>query len=272
MALNPVSAFVNTDNSVFPDTESVNASGPTSTDGTEFVKVMIDNYMFGRQQALLNYASLTPNGLVESSDNSQEIEAMRISFGHPGESVVWYGNQDPSALGLRIILLQNQGILVSDYLDLVNTTYVGDVNNAIAGGFYRADDPAGSTRNINGAYFILPEARGLSLRGIDLTGLNDPDGATRLPGSTQQDSFQGFGFFGGTSASSGGGQQLHAPGVDVGFGKRAASPGVNVYRSLTALGTNTLIGLDSDNPSFGEPRVSSETRMKNIAAFLGIRY
>lgn len=160
MALDPNAAFTYTNGAAFPDNKAVNASGPTELDGTEFVKLMVDNFMFGRQQALLNYADITPNGLSEEDGDSQEIEAMQRSFGAPGEAVDWYGDADPSASGLRILLLEGQGILVADYPELTAAVYVGDADNPTAPAFYRADDAAGTIRNIAGIYLILPDATG----------------------------------------------------------------------------------------------------------------
>lgn len=159
MAIDANVGFVNTNGLAFPDTEGVNASGPTETDGTEFVKLMIDNYMFGPQQALLNYAGLTPNGIAEANGASQELEALQKSFGYPGEAVNWYGQQDPAIEGARILLLEGQGVLVANFQALTNVVYVGDGNNATAPAFYRADDPSGAVRNIAGDYLILPDMR-----------------------------------------------------------------------------------------------------------------
>ncbi len=160
MALDSNAAFVNTDGAAFPANKSVNATGPTAVDGTEFVKLMIDNYMFGRQQALLNFASIIPNGSVEEDGDSQELEALKNGFSAPGEAVDWYGNVDPATLGHKILLLEGQGVLVADFPDLVAATYVGDGDNPTAVAFYRADDAAGTIRNIAGVYFILPDATG----------------------------------------------------------------------------------------------------------------
>ena len=79
MATDSNAAFVNTDNAPFPNNKSVNASGPTATDGTEFVKTMIDNYMFGPQLALLNYAGLIPDGVpVCLSEITRTLECPEI--------------------------------------------------------------------------------------------------------------------------------------------------------------------------------------------------
>ena len=80
----PNTAFTNTNGVPFPNTEAINASGPSTTDGTEFVKIGIDDGMdWGAAQALLDAADLTPNGLIESVANSQKLQAMNILFGIP---------------------------------------------------------------------------------------------------------------------------------------------------------------------------------------------
>lgn len=84
----PFTAFTNTNGVVFPDTEAVNASGPSETDGTEFVKIGIDDGMdWGAAQALLDAAGLTPNGSAEAVGNSQKLDAMEILFGIPDKFI-----------------------------------------------------------------------------------------------------------------------------------------------------------------------------------------
>lgn len=253
MAIDSNVAFVNTNTVAFPDNEGVNATGPAATDGTEFVKVMVDNYMFGPQQALLNYAGLIPDGIPEADGASQELEAMQKSFGHPGELVSWMGSTDPAVLGIRTILLHGQGVLVADYQELTDAVYIGDGNNATAESFFKADDAAGTIRNIAGIYLILPDARGLGIRGLDDTGLIDVDGAGRLPGSSQDDAFQGH---------------EHTT-----FDMKFQSPGVtnSTHSEYYKSGTVPTVGIVTDG-SNGTPRISSETRMKNISANIAIRY
>lgn len=80
--------LANTNGSAFPATEAVNASGPTATDGTEFVKSFIDD-QWGFRQALMSEAGLIPNGVQESVSNSQALQAIKkIGFeivNNPGD-------------------------------------------------------------------------------------------------------------------------------------------------------------------------------------------
>lgn len=59
----------------FPDVVSQNATGPGETDGTPYIKQVIDD-LWGARQALMDYAGLTPNGSQETSSNSQFLQAI----------------------------------------------------------------------------------------------------------------------------------------------------------------------------------------------------
>jgi hypothetical protein len=61
---NLLSSFTNTNGAAFPATAAVNSSGGGATDGTEFVKIMVDD-IWGFFQALLNYTDDTPAGTSE---------------------------------------------------------------------------------------------------------------------------------------------------------------------------------------------------------------
>lgn len=260
MALDASVAFVNTNGAGFPNTESVNASGPTATDGTEFIKAMVDNYMFGPQQAILDYAGLTPDGLAEAAGASQVLEAMQKSFGHPGEGALWWGISDPALSGIRILLLKGQGVLVADYPELVAATYVGDGNNGAAEGFYRADDVAGTIRNTGGIYFILPDIRGYGLRALDDTGLIDTDGgAGRLPGSSQDDQFE--------SHNHGGGNHSHTIPV---HNTSPDTTGTNISAMQNAI--NATSPGTNNSGTIISTQGGAETRMKNMGLNIGVRY
>lgn len=184
--LDYLSTFTNTNSLAFPNTAAVNSSGGATTDGTEFIASMVNDSMWGVWQALLNYTGQTPNGIVESISNSQILESLR-RFETPGKiiSAVWNG--DPAVLGIRALQLTGQGILRANYTELDDVIYVGDTDNPTAETFYHADDAAGVTRNTAGVYLILPDARGLFVRGLDLTGSVDPNGASRELGGYKDD-------------------------------------------------------------------------------------
>ncbi len=164
----------------FPNVVSNNVTAPGAGDGTPFVKPMIDD-AWGRFQDLLNRAGLTPNGADEAAGSSQHFEALRRCFGAPGEVVLWHGQADPASLGIRLLILQGQGVLRTSYPDLDAAVYIGDGNNPDLGypAYFHADDAAGTIRNTTGAYLILADCRGQFLRGWDPTGVVDPQGPSR---------------------------------------------------------------------------------------------
>jgi len=179
--------FTNT-SGAFPNIVGVNASGPSATDGTEFIKAFIDD-LWGARQALMDHAGLTPNAATEAAGASQALQAMQFVSGNPGEIVAWAGDVliDPSSLGIRIFELTGQGVLRANFLDLDTYTYVGNADNPTASSFYHADDAAGTIRNTAGIYLIMPDLRGYFLRGLDLAAAVDPDGAGRDIGNVQND-------------------------------------------------------------------------------------
>jgi hypothetical protein len=159
-------------------------SVPGDGTGTPWEEDIV-NDLFGWQQQLLDAAGITPSGNPDKKSVSQYYDAMRLTGGYPGLVVPMAINVDPATLGMRVLLLDGSGVLRANYPDLDTRTYVGDSANPTAGAFYRADDAAGTARNITGAYLILPDARGCFPRGLDTTGTVDPDGASRTLGDEQ---------------------------------------------------------------------------------------
>lgn len=188
-----LASFTNTDLGVFPDTFAVNASGPSATDGTEYVKLFIDD-IWGARQALMNRAGLIPDGVTEADGTAQVIEMHNKMCCAPGIGTEWLLNDDPGTTGHRCLLRQGQGILIANYPDLVAAVYVGDGNNATvhAGGgkFYKASDAAGTTPDTAGPYLILDDYRGVVPRGLDPAASIDPDGASRFLGDLQVDTVE----------------------------------------------------------------------------------
>ena len=261
--------FVNTDGVNFPNTKSVNASGPSATDGTELVKLLVDD-LWGRTQALMDYAGLTPDSVTESPANSQHIESIQKGFAvGPGIGVTWWKNSDPSVTGDRVLFLNGQGVLIATYPELTAAVYVGDGNNGTASFFYKADDAAGTIRNIAGIYLILPESRGYALRGLDPGASVDPDGASRDLGNVQLDAFQGHSF-GNASGVSG-----LTVDVDLRMNSaNAASAGGadTTNRDSFVSDSAGVAVVPVDDGTNGTPRVEIESRMVNIATKFGITY
>jgi hypothetical protein len=235
----------------FPNFSGKNATGAGATDGTEFIAALIDNWMWGPAQALLDHESITPNGVTEAAGASQVLDAVQKLF-PPGMVAEWNLNADPGTTGHRFLLLNGQGILRANYADLDANVYVGDGNNATAAAYYHADDAAGTIRNTTGVYLILPESRGYTTRGLDLAASVDPLGASRSLGDNQLDALQ---------------LHQHSYGdTRIGY---VATGGLN------AMGVNPDTDLTTSlyqTDGGGTPRTSSETRMVNRSTQFAIRY
>lgn len=254
-----LASFINTNGAAFPNTEAVNATGPAATDGTEFVKLMIDDE-WGARQALMDYAGLIPDGVTEAPGTSQFIEAIQKGFGvGPGMGVIYWKDGDPAVNGDRVLLLNGQGVLRSSFQDLDAAVYVGDPDNGTASAFYHADDAAGTLRNTAGIYLILPDTRGYTLRGLDVAAAVDPDGASRDLGSSQLDASQG-----------------HQHTLDMNTNPYGGGASISAHFGATGAPTNGNYPGIVKNPSSdginGVPRISSESRMVNIATRYGITY
>ena len=239
---------------VFPDAVAVNASGPSAIDGTEFVKGMIDDE-WGARQAIMDYAGLTPDSVSEAAGASQFLEAIQKGMAvGPGIGVTYWKNDDPATLGDRVLLLVGQGVLRTSYPELDAAVYVGDSDNPTASTFYHANDAPGASRNPAGIYLILPDMRGYVLRGLDTAGVVDPDGASRDLGHVQNDAFQGH----------------HHAGTDATDTQSGAGATRTARNWVTD--DNVIAGTPKTDGVNGTPRISSESRMINIATNYGITY
>lgn len=254
---NWLATFTNTNGSPFPNTGAVNASGGAATDGTEFIADMVNDSMWGWQQALMDHVGFSPNGILEAVGASQILEALQ-KFEIPGKIISGVFNDDPAVLGIRAIMLTGQGILRANYVELDNNIYVGDGNNLTAPAFYHADDAAGVTRNIAGIYLILPDARGRVVRGLDLTGSVDPDGAGRALGDGQGSAMWSHwhAYYTDPTYDTGGGATID----------NIALAGISLNSQQNRIQNPISDGV---NPA---PNLSSESRMINISANLLITY
>lgn len=148
---------------IFPDFLGVNSATPSSNDGTEWVAGLINNGLAGPLQALLDYANVVPDGVIEAAGTAQILDAINKGYGiGPGKYVQWGLEDDPSVTGDRVILLAGQGVLVASYPDLDKVCFIGgttpDQVAAIAAGkkFYRSSDAAGLIGDAAGPYLQLP--------------------------------------------------------------------------------------------------------------------
>ncbi len=271
--INYFTSFINTNAVVFPGTLTVNATGPSTTDGTELVKLFGDD-IWGRFQAILDYAGLTPNGVTEGPGVSQHIEALKKGFGiGPGTGVIYWKNDDPVVHGDRVLLLQGQGVLRASFADLDAMVYVGDANNTAAfnagAGFYHADDAAGTIPNIAGGFLILPDLRGKVLRGLDLAAAIDPDGAARLLGDSQGDTGQGWQL--GVDEDDSGAREYWARAFTRDRSIDAiVTPQFSFTNMSTAAQGDARKAFAKDDGINGIPRQSTETRMFNNSTNYGI--
>jgi hypothetical protein len=246
------------------DIAAVNASSSTAIDGTPYEALVLDN-IWGWQQAILEYASLTADGVTESKSASQLLEGMRRIGGYPGEIVPVFIDDDPANLDLRLLLLTGQGVLISSYPDLTAAVYVGDANNSTveAGGgfFYKASDAAGTTPNIAGPYLILPNCRGRAPRGLDSTATIDPNGGFRYLGDYQDDGIIQHSHI--LKPAETGATYYIDQSEQLGTGT-----GYNAPASATVGGPVVYASSDGMNPA-GH---ASESRMKNFSMHWAVRY
>jgi hypothetical protein len=257
----------------FPDVVATNVSAPGAQDGTPYIKSVVDD-LWGARQAAMNYAGLTPDAVTEADGASQQLEAIQKIAGNPGEVIMWHGDaSDPSALGVRLLPLNGQGVLVASYPDLLTYCYVGDPSNPTADVYYRADDAGGSSRNTSGIYLILPDMRGQFARGLDTSGTIDPDGASRDIGSIQDDAVEKHNHL----LAERSGTPEYGTGI---HNNRATTGTASAMTVSTVIGTTDWeadaieIGEDIDPTSnvTGVGKVAVETRATNVVGRWCIRY
>lgn len=160
IAIENVNTFVT---GVFPDAEADNSTGAATQDGFEFIAEYINNSIIGPQQAIMDYAGLTPDGVTEAAGASQMIEAIQKGNAvGPG----WVGRRDifesPAVNGDRSLLLSEQGVLIASYVDLDAATWIGGntaaqiAAEAAGGKYYRSSDAGGAVGDAAGPYLQLP--------------------------------------------------------------------------------------------------------------------
>jgi len=145
----------------FPNVLAIDSTGAATPDGTEYIAAQINNGIFGWSQDFMDYAGLTPDGVIEAAAACQLREAIQKGNGiGPGMYVQRAIYDNPAAHGDRVIILSEQGILHASYPELTEAVYVGDANNAAvaaAGGkFYKSTDAGGATPSTSGTYLQLP--------------------------------------------------------------------------------------------------------------------
>jgi hypothetical protein len=276
----------------FPDTRAIDSSGPLATDGTEIVEEVI-NDIWLEKQALIDFYYPFPLGPDGSEDlpgvdagglpKSQPLAAQYMNFGTPGTIVNWPSQEDPTLLGIslgidiRLLLLQGQGIdrTLDDFKMLDSIVYIGDPDNATADAFYHADDVGGTIRNTAGQYLILPDAKGYSFRALDPSGTIDPDGASRIVGSIQDDALQNIvgEFY--LRQKNIGPNEIVLDGILSGLFTVTTAVGDSSSEiESTPLGgpIKTLNQVDFNTSGVAGLRTATESRAKNIATNFAIHY
>lgn len=249
-----LASFVNTDGVAFPDTQAVNVTAPGAGDGTEFVELLV-NDVWGRAQALLNYAGMTPDGVTEADGTAQILTALARGYGiGPGMGVVYWKNGTPAANGDRVLLLQGQVISIASYALLVAACYVGDANNGTAPAFYKTSDAGGTTRDTAGTFFVLPDTRAVVLKGAGNQTINTRVKSGPAFGAVEEDREQG-----------------HFHGVAA--GSLVTTGGANSYviGAGSALQASSITGPITDGVN-GTPRTGATTRDCSIGTNHGITY
>jgi hypothetical protein len=218
----------------------------------------------------MDYAGLSPDGVQEAPGTAQIISAISKGFGvGPGTGVIYWKNDTPLAHGDRVLLLQGQTILISAYAALVAATYCGDANNATAPAFYKTSDSGGTTRDTAGTYFVLPDARGLSLKNIGDATVNGRSkvGPVEL-GEVQEDAFQGW-----QSGARNSGITYFGSGLFPGYetaGSALANYVIPKYNTA-GQGVNQKITAINDGTN-GVPRTGTNTRDSSMGTNFGITY
>jgi hypothetical protein len=165
---------------------------PPSFIPAETINLILDNLA-----VLIAASGKTPNNV--DTDQLLEIVSKNYMRERCGPGIICFSALNPVEQALRRILpLEGQVISVELYQDLCQCVYVGDGPNATAPAFYKTEDSGGATRDTAGAWMVLPDARGIFLRGAGQQSRTVPwtdTGGTQHTMETLYDG-KGFGSFG----------------------------------------------------------------------------
>jgi hypothetical protein len=150
---------VDPDTGKFTNGDFNNLLVPPSYIPAETINLILDNLT-----ALIAALGKTPNNA--GTDQLLEIVSKSYLRERSGPGIICFSALNPVELARRRLLpLEGQVISVDLYQDLCQCVYAGDDNNATAPAFYRTEDSGGATRDITGPYMVLPDARGIFIRG-----------------------------------------------------------------------------------------------------------
>jgi len=192
MSLNPYVKWptkITAPSAAYPYGSAQNITVPGDGTGTPWDEDLV-NDIFGFQQELLDKAGITPSGDPDEVDDSEYFQAMRATCGYPGTVIATCTTATPFSLGLRVLPLDGTVLLIANYPDLVEATYVGDIANGASTVFIKTSDAGGTTPDTGGTYFVLPDFTGCFIRGRDQGATIDPDGASRFQGDLQAEEIE----------------------------------------------------------------------------------
>lgn len=246
---------------IWPNYAGKNVTAPGAGDGTEWIAAFVSD-VWGRVQALMDRASLSPDGVTEAVGTAQILDALSLGYGiGAGCGVTWWKNLSPSVTGDRVLLLQGQVIAISGYTDLVDATYVGDANNATAAAFYKTSDAGGTTRSTSGSYFVLPDTRECALVGVGTRAAGVTAHDTYTKGQMKDDQVQGHKHQ--TTIT-----EVHAQAAA--FGTGGSVIGERTFGTNTNNSELTDVPY-TDGPN-GTPRTGTTTHGKQVGTDHGICY
>lgn len=161
---------------VFPDTLAVDASGPSATDGTEYIAEGINEW-WGWTQALLDEAEITPSGSTEVKGTSDILDGVKTIIGGVKIQPI-----DASLAANAMTVTLNQ-----TYLDFRDATLgSGTVNTRIMTAAINMIVSSGSTLGTTSAVqsriavLAIDNAGTVELAVVNLAGGNNLDETTRI--------------------------------------------------------------------------------------------
>jgi hypothetical protein len=162
----------------YPYGAARNVTTPGDLTGYPLDEAWVNDWL-GFQAAAIDALGETPSGSSDTAVASQVWDSINKLV--PPGAIVMGGNLSGAPTGFdRLLILSGQTVLIVDYQDLVDNTYVGDGANSTAhaagGAFVKTSDAAGLIANTAGPYFLLPDPRGAFIRGTDTGAGRDPDG------------------------------------------------------------------------------------------------
>lgn len=189
-------------------------------------------------------------GLTPDHTNlTQVLQAIQSLSSLPAGAIVGFAMTSAPAGYLKA---NGAAVSVSTYSALATNIYCGDSNNAAASWGYRCTNPASptSTRSTIGSYIVLPDYRGEFRRGFDdARGID----SGRSLWSYQLDAMQGHRHAHQTNAVHNGTSVVNIIGS-----------GLGNYQTETGDPVNDGVN--------GAPRTASETRSRNGAELVCIKY